>query len=69
MKRAFLLLALTLQHSWLQAQDLGNASTESAKVAAENNWKNWAFAGGALALAAIAITLVAFNAGSSPQQH
>lgn len=66
MKRFLIATLLTLT---LHAQSLGNASTESAKVAAENSWKNWIFAGVALVAAGVAITIVALNEGSSPQQH
>lgn len=64
MKRLVTATLLTLT---LHAQSLGNASTESAKVASQNNWKNWVFAGVALVGAGVAITVVALNGGSSPQ--
>lgn len=41
----------------------GDAALEAAKPAKENNWQNWAFAGAAIIIAVVGITVVSLNEG------
>jgi hypothetical protein len=66
MKKATTLLTLfaLLSTTSLSAQ-AGDGAATAAKTAKNNSWQNWVFAGGALIAAAVGITVVMINQGSS----
>lgn len=63
------LFAMFATTSALSAEGTGEASVASAKKAKDLTWQNWIFAGGAVVAAAIGITVVLINTGSSSNNH
>lgn len=66
MKKTTLLLTLLSLFSTasLSAQT-GDGAAAAAVKAKDSNWKGWAFVGGAIVAAAVGITVVMLNQGSS----
>ena len=71
MKKGILYLtsALLLIQPGLEAQQTGSAAASSSSSAKSSNWQNWVFAGSALIMAAIGITVVAINSGKDAHGH
>jgi len=63
--KKLIISALIILTATAQAQTTGEAAVATAKVAKENNWQNWVFAGCALLTAAGAIFVVSMHNGNS----
>lgn len=66
MKKIALLLLFSTTSLLAQT---GEGASDSAVKAKDFTWQNWAFAGGAAIAAAIGITLVIIDGGSSSNSH
>jgi|GEM_PF-5169284 len=64
MKKTILLFLICSVSLIAEPGKVGVASKDSARTA--DNWKNWAFAGGAVIVAVIGILAVSFDRGDNP---
>ncbi len=64
MKKTIFLFLICSSALMAEPNKVGVASKNSAQTA--NNWKNWAFAGGAVIVALIGILAVSFDRGNNP---
>ncbi len=62
-------IAALLSTATLSAQETGEAAVSASSAARNNTWQNWIFAGGAIVAAAVGITVVVLNTGSSVNSH